>query len=207
MNLFATYASKQLFQLVLVSFFCMQTLFSYVGNLSWFADGYSPIPLIGLYLLARYIRIYQPRWSMAGKNIDLLVYLFLSLVMAILSFFLIRRLGSGCRMFNYTNPLVIVSSVFFVLFFSKLRVSHLPLINWMAGSSLGVYLFHTHPCIMSDYFLNSIPHLLRISNSGIIKVLLCLGFLVTIFFIGVLIDRVRLHVWNALTRFLPKGTQ
>ena len=60
LNLFAEKASKTVFRNVLIAFFIMQTVFSYISNYSWFDDGFSPIPFIGIYMLSRYIRIYRP---------------------------------------------------------------------------------------------------------------------------------------------------
>ena len=68
LNLFVEHASKKVFQNVLIAFFVMQTVFSYISNSSRFDDGFSPIPFLGLYLLSRYIRIYQPKFATLKKT-------------------------------------------------------------------------------------------------------------------------------------------
>lgn len=201
LNLFADYAPKQVFKQVLVTFFCMQTILSYLGNHYWFTDGMSPIPFIGLYLLARYIRIHQPGYARWNKQTDLFIYLLLSLILAVLSFVLTRWAGTGGRMFNYTNPLVIISSVYFFLFFQKLKVRSNPFVNWVAGSCLGVYLLHAHPWVITDYYIGTFSYLQDMTGSGALTVLLSMMFIISVFVMGILADKGFRILWNLLTRF------
>ena len=85
LNLFAEQASRIVFRNVLIAFFVMQTLFSYISNSIWFDDGFSPIPFIGLYLLSRYIRIHKPSFSSLKKGVDLAIYLGTALAVSVLS--------------------------------------------------------------------------------------------------------------------------
>lgn len=58
LNAFVDKVSKQSFQKVLISFFIFQTCFG-ITNAAQFIDfGYSTFSFVGLYLLARYLRIY-----------------------------------------------------------------------------------------------------------------------------------------------------
>ena len=58
LNKFCETSSKVQFRSVLISFFLFQTLYGWPGAAKYFAGGYSAISFIGLYLLARYIRLY-----------------------------------------------------------------------------------------------------------------------------------------------------
>ena len=199
LNLFAEQASKTVFRNVLIVFFIMQTVFSYISNSSWFDDGFSPIPFIGLYLLSRYIRIHKPVFSCFKGRTDLFVYLGLSLLIAGLSVCLFKWFGTGGRLFNYTNPLVIASSVFFFLCFSKIKMKNNAVVNWIAASSLGAYLLHMNPLVFQPYFVPTLASFSNIS-SGLLLCLLIFVFLLAVFLAGVLIDKIRLFVWNLLLK-------
>ena len=195
LNLFAEQAPKTVFRNVLIAFFVMQTICAYISNSAWFEDGFSPIPFIGLYLLARYIRIHQPAFSSLKKEHDLSIYLGIALLLTVLSIVLFRWFGTGGRMFNYTNPLVIATSVFFVLFFSKLRIKNSQVINWIAISSVGAYLLHMNPLFFEPYYIGTLQSFIRF-GSPISILSATLGFIIVVFFTGVLLDKVRSILWN-----------
>lgn len=199
LNLFAEQSSKSLFQIVLIAFFIMQTVFSYISNSSWFEDGFSPIPFIGLYLLSRYIRIHQPAFSSFKKTIDLSIYIGSSFIITVLSIYLFKWLGTGGRLFNYTNPLVIVSSVFFFLFFTKIPIKNNAAVNWVAASSLGAYLLHLNPLVFDSYFVPTLASFSRISSNGLLLLLIFI-YLIAVFLTGVFIDKIRLLVWRMILR-------
>lgn len=203
LNLLAEHASKKVFQYVLIAFFVMQTVFSYISNSSWFDDGFSPIPFIGLYLLSRYIRIYQPNFSVFNKKTDLSIYLGISVLIAILSVILFKWFGTGGRLFNYTNPLVILSSVFFLLFFSKIKMKDNRVFNWIAASSVGAYLLHMNPCFFQPYYIHILQSFSR-WDSTILICIAALGFMIAVFFAGVLLDKVRGLLWNGILKVSQK---
>ena len=195
LNIFAEKAPKDMFRYVLIAFFAMQTIFSYISNSGWFDDGFSPIPFFGLYLLARYIRIHKPVFSSFNKATDILIYLGAALLMTIGSILLFKWFGSGGRMFNYTNPLVIIASVFFVLFFSKLSMKQSPVINWIAVSSVGAYLLHMNPLFFNSYYIGTL-HSFSNHQSCIMTISLALGFMILVFLTGVLLDKIRSVIWK-----------
>lgn len=195
LNLFAEQAPKEVFRNVLIAFFVMQTIFAYISNSGWFDDGFSPIPFIGLYLLARYIRIHKPAFSSFKKGTDFIIYLGMALVMTIGSILLFKWFGTGGRMFNYTNPLVIAASVFFVLFFSKLNMKQSPVINWIAVSSVGAYLLHMNPLFFQPYYIETLQSFSN-HESGFLMIGMILGFMILVFLTGVLMDKVRSLFWK-----------
>jgi len=195
MNLFAEQAPKSVFRNVLIAFFVMQTIFSYISNSGWFDDGFSPIPFIGLYLLSRYIRIHKPAFASMRKEIDLFFYFGIAFIISILSIALFKWFGTGGRMFNYTNPLVITISVFFVLFFSKLQIKNSKVINWVAISSVGAYLLHMNPLFFHPYYIDTL-HSFSAFNSPVLICGATLGFIIVLFFVGVLLDKLRSILWN-----------
>ena len=203
LNTFAEQASRKTFVSVLVLYFIMQTLFGYISNTDWYSDGFSPLPFIGLYLLARYVRIHQPGFSRWGKGYDAAVYLGLSFLITILSIFLFRYFNTGGRLFNYTDPLVICSSLFFVLFFSKIKMGEHRWINAVAISSVGAYLLHMHPRFFMPYFCDPIRQMFS-SKPMAIAALLTFAWVLLVFCTGVLLDKVRWIIWSALEKPFSK---
>lgn len=197
LNIFAENAPQKTFRLVLIAFFVMQTLFSFFFNSGWFDDGFSPIPFIGLYLLSRYIRLYKPCFSSFKKEIDLCLYLGIAIVIAVLSIILFKLYGTGGRMFNYTNPIVIAASVYFVLFFSKIQVNYSPTILWLASSSVGAYLLHMHPCFFSSLYIHTLQSIFM-WESTYQSCIMALFFIIAVFLAGVIIDKVRMLLWKGL---------
>lgn len=59
LNAFVDRASRKQMETVLIAFFIFQTIFSFRGAAEFIQAGYSTFSFIGLYLLARYMRIYR----------------------------------------------------------------------------------------------------------------------------------------------------
>lgn len=77
LNSFVEYASQKEFKFFLISFFLFQTTYGWIFTKStdYIQGGYSPLSFMGLYLLARYIRIYKPSWSLKPLKFQILYYL------------------------------------------------------------------------------------------------------------------------------------
>lgn len=200
LNLFAQKSDKKTYTLVLVCFFVFQTVFGYIYNSPWYDDGYSPLPFIGLYLWAQFIRRFIQPWD---KKYDILGYLGISLIITALSLLLIFRFKTGGRMFNYTSPLIIASSTFFVLFFSKLKFQS-RIINWIAISSVAAYLIHLHPDF-KPIFASTIREWYQTYPSTLF-ILFTTGFILSIFIIGVFVDKIRALIWNKGIDLFSQGT-
>jgi len=59
LNTFVEHSSKRDFQWMLLVFFGFQFVYSWIFGLEEFAGGYSALSFMGLYLLARYVKIYD----------------------------------------------------------------------------------------------------------------------------------------------------
>lgn len=72
---------------------------------------------MGLYLLARYVRIYQPSYTQWSKSKNLLMYISLStftaLMLIITCYF--DKVGYFCMFWTYTSPLVIAGALYLLL--------------------------------------------------------------------------------------------
>lgn len=198
LNAFAEQANKTLFKTLLITLFLYQTIVSYIGNSPWYDDGYSPLPFFWLYLLARYLKIYSPKWSSFPKYIDFIIWLGMSLFIAFCSVALLSFQAGGGRMYNYTSPFVIISSVNFFLFFTKCRFRS-PVINWLGKSAFAAFLVHMHPLFFDRYYSPLIGGWYRALPLPV-AVLAILTYIVLIFLIAVLVDKVQQALFGSLKR-------
>lgn len=203
LNAFVESADKKIFRNVLIGFFLFQTIYAwgYVA-VNAFAGGYSTISFIGLYLLARYVKIHQPKWSKMSITKDLFVIVSCPLFMAAFSLataYVGHPVG-GKFYGSYICPLVIVLSLFMVILFSKLHIQSKQ-INWVAASCFAVYLFHTHITIFYDFFKPTVVSLYS-QYDGILCLIAIGAFLLSVFVVAITLDQPRKWMWKFITNKL-----
>lgn len=203
LNAFVENANKKTYQNVLIGFFLFQTVYAWCFvAVNAFAGGYSTISFMGLYLLARYANIHNPKWSRMTKSKDLLVIVTCVVFMAAFSFattYAGHPVG-GKFYDSYICPLVILMSLFMVILFSKLHIQSI-LINWVAASCFAVYLFHTHITLFYDYFKHFVANLYAQYDS--VLCLFVIGvFLLSVFTTAIVLDQPRKWMWNLIAKSL-----
>lgn len=104
--------------------------------------GHSIIYFIYMYLIGRFVRIYQvgDTWKKKKIALVLLSYFFITLWINYILPHGILRAYRGL-IFSYIAPGQIMSSVGILIFFSKIKMKS-KFVNWIAASALSVYLFH-----------------------------------------------------------------
>ena len=197
LNAFVEKASPKVFRTVLIA------LFLYIFIYGWLFDatkdiakGYSIISFIGLYLLARYVRLYPFKLTQLNKYADLGIFFITVLLitgLAMLGTYIINKNMTN-MMYWYSNPLIIVGSIYLLLYFSKMKMDS-KIINIIAKSSFAVYLLHCNSNILVDYYAPAIKNLYN-SYSGIVFLLLAFGLMVGVFALSVLIDQFRIYNWD-----------
>ena len=153
LNAFVESCDKKQFKTLLICFYVFQTIYAFVfwNGAPYLQNGYSALSFMGLYLLARYIRLYPLRIWELPKWYDMAIYLCIAIGTTVLSFLLQRyNLPTG-NLFSYSSPLVIVAAIHFMLFFTKIRFQS-GLVNWIASSSFAVYLLHSNSYLASTYY-------------------------------------------------------
>ncbi len=116
LNTFIEHSSKQQLRAVIIGFFVIQSMYAWVfWGVGFFVRGYSTISFIGLYLLARYVRLYTPRFANLSFKWDLMISLILVIIGSLGYYVLWDN-----RFFDYTSIFVIFASLHLLLFFSKL---------------------------------------------------------------------------------------
>lgn len=91
LNAFVDMRNQQLHRNILIGFYLMQTIYGCLFAADFFNNGYSTLSFIGLYLLARYIRLYTPKFAQLNRQYDALIYLFCAIAITGISIFLDSR--------------------------------------------------------------------------------------------------------------------
>lgn len=186
LNAFVEKASKRELQLLLVGFYVFQCYYCWAsGTLDYFS-GYSITFFFGLYLTARYFRLYPVRILSRHGGF---VYVASLAVVTTVSVVALVLVGNWARMLRYDNPLVIVGAIGLLNAFSHLRF-HSRLVNSLATACFAVYIIHFDPLVF-HYFAMAVKSIYN-STSGLVTVAAISMFLVAVFLACWLIDRVRL---------------
>lgn len=203
LNTFMENTNRQVYKKVLFFYFV------FIFLLGWFKDitgymmgGYSISMFVGLYLLARYVKVYSPSWSKLSKQKDFFIYLLATLVTFCGIYIPVYWGLPHCDTFvqaftRYSSPFVVLGALFLLLMFSKFNIGVKPWINTIAKSCFAVYLLHFMWGILPKVVIN-----LYDNNSITMFYMQLVGLLLVIFFSCILIDRVRIEVWNKLSRKL-----
>lgn len=204
LNAFIQSADRKTFLIVLVGLFAIQTIYGWTGAMNDFDRGYSVLSFVGLYLLARYVKLHGGTLFQMNRWADLTIYSGLSLALAA-TYFIAQELNLekvASHLFVYINPMVVVSSLFLLLFFSKISFRS-NAVNYIARSAFAVYLLHLNAKIW-DCFLDNCYRLYA-DNSFLRAILLIFLFISAVFALAILIDQIRLLLWKLLEKlFVPR---
>lgn len=205
LNAFIDNTDKKTYQMVMLFFFIFQSLYGWLTNaVDFYLNGYTPFSFIGLYLIARYMHLYPCKFNQLPKNYYILGYIGITIIMALFCFW--DTMDGASRftniMFTYYNPLVIISSLCLLLYFSKLSLQS-TFINWVAASCFAVFLLHSNPNIALPYFKPLMQNIYE-QYYGFTYLIVITFCLITIFIISVLIDQIRIIVFNRIYQYMEK---
>lgn len=198
LNAFVEHATKRQFALTLCGLFAFQFAFGWVFEATtWIRAGYSLPFFMCLYLLARFMRVHQPRFTQLPRWADLSVYLCAVVVLSVGVFFLRRYFGMGGVFYFYNSPVVILAAASLLLFFSKLSFQS-RVVNWLSISALSIYLTHSSNFVGS-YYDDSVRYWFA-TETRTTFLAYTLLLIILVFFGSVLIDKVRLFLWHAIKK-------
>lgn len=205
LNTFVQHTSKDTFKKILVAYWSFLFLLGWVFDATRYINGgYSIVSFVGLYLLARYVRVWNPKWAYQDKMKDIGVYALFCLVFfgAILigGLFGIKQTSYlAFKLCSYVSPLTVIGAISLLLFFSKLDVRHNRFINLCGKSCFSVYLLHA----FWGYWFKILSY---IDNNyrGTTYVLLIFSFLLIVYFGCILIDMLRIEAWRMVERVCLK---
>lgn len=205
LNRYVESATKREFGLFLVVYYF------FACGMEWWMSasselqrGYSVLAFIGLYLLARYVRLHGGRWCELAPRYDLLIFLGSTALSALLALVLFWGMGRPLvgddalvdRLVSYTSPLCIVASLSLLLFFSKIKLGHVRWINWLAASSFSVYLLHEEYLTRGRYL--ALANCIGQHYAVLVAILLLVALVLGVYLAATLIDQVRQLLWRRL---------
>ena len=194
LNAFVSTANKETFKNVLIAFFIAQTFYGVHSKWNFFCSGYTPLSFVGLYLLARYMKLYPSKFCTFKKRYDVAIYSCTVLFTTLLAM-IFGRAGHDTKVFyEYLSPLVIVSSLYFFLFFTKLSFRS-NVVNQIATSAFAVYLFHCDPLFFNQYYLLPIRNL-YFNDSFLLFVFHTTIIIMSVFLVSIMVDKIRVFLWN-----------
>lgn len=202
LNAFIDHVSQKQFFITLAAFYSFHTVYGWLmdASVNFTMNGTTGLSFIGLYLLGRYLRLYPSKYSTMNKYNDLLIYMGSAILLCTCNLFLLHYgidvsvLG---RLFSYASPLVIIASVYLMLFFSKLSFQN-RIVNWIASSCLAVYLFHCNGFFF-DYYRNMVNYIYYKTDHSFWGVAL---FIILVYVIAILLDKIRIHLWRLKENYL-----
>ena len=208
LNAFASNCGKRDFARFLALAFFLQFFFDMVYP-RWsifartiFNGGYSVLSMAFLYLLGRFVRMHCDWLENIRARTWFYLYFALFTAWSVIQFLLLMWNPSGVlgqlveyvvrRGPAYVNPVVIAGSLFLFLAFQALKFS-CHIVNYVAGSALGVFCFHSLP------FYEKFIRRTYDSYAGFSVLVLDAVFIMMVFLIGVAIDQCRILLWRLLT--------
>lgn len=152
-----------------------------------------------LYLLARAIKIYGIPDTFKKKSLS--IYILCAIVLGSLAY-MCKLLGYNWLtylVFAYSNPLVILSSIAFLMTFERIQL-HSNIINYIAKSTLAVLLGHT-----AIFFLYTKQFKYLYDNySGLQIVGYWALAIVIVFCASIVIDQLRLLLYNPIEKLIKQ---
>lgn len=190
-NKFIEAVTRRELGVFILVFYLFSTIFGYVGKAMDFNEGMSVISLVGLYLIGAYLRKNQEGIFSYSKYVYLGIYLLAGFIMVGIAT-LALKVGITASPYGYLNPIIIIESAALFLFFQKLDIGSISWINWIATSAFAVYLIHTDNSVHTFYTMACN----YIESHYSLSFLCALIFMVGVFVISVLADKVRIWVYK-----------
>lgn len=192
-NAFVEKVESNTLGIYILLFYLYSTIIGYFLHSHEFDEGMSVISLVGLYLIGAYLKRTDLKIFQLKASYNLIIYLLIALSLGGLNIALLY-LGISNSPFGYLNPIVIIMSIFLFLFFQKLNIGYIKLINWIAASAFAVFLFHHHPAVYGIY-QDVCKHII---TQGYLAPIWLTLFFFALFGVTVLIDQIRIVTFRLL---------
>lgn len=146
LNKFSENTRPKIFSNVLIAYWVFLFIFGWITESTvYINNGYSIVSFIGLYLLGRYAKIYQPKWSNYSAKKYLSVYIITVAFFCCTIFFagLLKLRHTDLiawKFCSYISPLTVIGAMSLLLCFSKIKFPYNKWINICGKSCFSVYL-------------------------------------------------------------------
>lgn len=201
LNKFSENTQPKIFSNVLIAYWIFLFLFGWITeSTTYINNGYSIVSFIGLYLLGRYAKIYQPKWSDYSAKKYLSVYIitvaFFCCTIFIAGLFKLRHTDLIAWKFcSYISPLTVIGAMSLLLCFSKIKLPYNKWINICGKSCFSVYLLHA----MWGYWFDVLKKIDSLFG-GLNYIIVLFAFLLAVYLGCILLDQLRLQVWKTIAK-------
>lgn len=200
LNAFIEKVNRSQFLLTILLFFVFQTLYGWTSAARFVEQGYSTFSFFGLYLIGRYLNIYNLSNKLRKIRVFLLCGSILANVALSLYFINTNLLGLSELMISYVNPLVITGAIGLLLVFARLTLGSNKIINRIGKSTFAVYLF---PCwFIFNYIYRDVITNIYNTTSGVVCLIEIMGVLIVTFVCSILVDQIRIIIWDYIWKHI-----
>lgn len=201
LNTFCEHAGEKKIRFFLIAFYVFQTIYdTRYSTATFFNAGYSAFSFIGLYVLARYARMYGQKFYKYGLALYLVSIILLISLYYFGTLLTLNHLVS--LSVKYTSPFNVLASIGLVMWVASKPATYNRGVNFVARSAFAVYLCHSA--------INWTSHLYRQASQIIyrdfsgIEYLCIIGlFIACVFIASICVDQIRLWAWRLVSRFIP----
>jgi len=209
LNKYVENAPKDEFKRLLIAFFVFQSVYGWMFPFSteYIQGGYNPLSFIGLYMLARYIRIYHPQWTRLPIKFDILLICAVTAIVTVACitppYLSEKELSNvtiyGYNFLTYVSPTTILMALFIVIVCSKIHINS-KTVNKLASSSFAVYLVFVNPNILTpygEYFKD-----LHEQYQGLLYWFCVFGIVLLLYLVVAVFDTVRSVIWKRISNHI-----
>ena len=201
LNVAIEHLHKKEYVLVLTTLTIANVYYGYIWKQDYNYNGYNVSQMIYLYVISGYIRKYV-NLNPLNRTKLFLIYLVFATTLGFLA--IISHLINipFYRTFAYNNPLLILASISFFIFFLRFSFKN-AFVNWIASSSLAIYLMPEFP--HREFFSSIILQYENIYMGGIILLFLTITYALSKVIIALFFDKIRIYLFEyPLFKFINK---
>lgn len=164
------------------------------------ASGKNVFSFLYIYALGGYVGLYGRE-----RKRPKFIFLFFAIFCVFLNYAVWMRIGADYDVvgLNYSNPLIVLTTVFSLLFFKDLHF-YCRIVNILASTTIGIYAIHESRFMRNFIWQRINFEKMDCSNLGI-NLFWILFIMLLIFFIGAAIELIRKHVFLAVGKIAQGG--
>ena len=205
LNAYLKDCSKKQMAYTLTVLFFINTYWGVVGDFSYLREGKNLINFMMIYVIGCSLKVWRIEIRQIKVFWIILFYLLLNL-----SIFVLYVIGDDniqteilILAYNYSSPLLIINAMLLFVVLSHIQLKS-KCINYIASSTLAVYLIHVHPIICGSIFKMPLMYIYNNLDNTILICLIYFVFAVLFFALCILIDKSLSPVWNYFARCIDK---
>jgi len=189
LNTAVEYLQKRRFTLWLALFIVANVWCGWVWDANFNPTGYTPIQLIMMYLIGRWLSARLPQCKDSLRFMAGISYLSAVALTALIAVWM-----QPGKVYAYNSPWVIISSVSLFIFFTTLQLQS-SRINALARGAFAAYLIHKNPAIWGGLIR---PLAIIVWDLGSLWVYtgFVLGFTVVIYLVSAAVDEIRARLFR-----------